>query len=113
VFGQRFLSHDCPPSVLAAAGRHFDVISVQPSIFSPLTQVQVETSIQELVNISKLAGRPVFVADQSTHFFENVTDASIGGVANQTVAGEFYTVFLDALRGEGQCWIRWLPPILF
>ena len=29
VFGQRFLGNDTPDAVMAAAGRHFDVISVQ------------------------------------------------------------------------------------
>eukprot|EP00035_Acanthoeca_spectabilis_P011775 m.207569 g.207569 ORF g.207569 m.207569 type:complete len:123 (+) comp15445_c0_seq10:1059-1427(+) len=41
VLGQRFISHDAPTSVLQAAGRHFDVISVQPSIFSPESPDQV------------------------------------------------------------------------
>ena len=72
VFGQRFLSNDAPPPVLAAAGRHFDVVSVQPSDFSPADGDELEAVIAGLVNISKLTGKPVMVADESTHFVEPV-----------------------------------------
>ena len=37
LFGPRFLTNDAPVNVLAAAGRHFDVLSFQPSDFSPVT----------------------------------------------------------------------------
>eukprot|EP00040_Diaphanoeca_grandis_P042593 m.265383 g.265383 ORF g.265383 m.265383 type:complete len:529 (+) comp61586_c0_seq1:62-1648(+) len=111
VFGQRFNSNDCPPPVLAAAGRHFDVISIQPSIFSPTTLDQVNESVMHLVRISQLAGgKPVFVADQSTHFYEleagglqprNCVKDRQGKIlncaANQSEAGVLYSEFLLAI----------------
>jgi hypothetical protein len=102
VFGQRFLSRDAPPAVLAAAGRHFDVVSVQPSAFSPESLAAVEHSAERLANISRLAaGRPVFVADQSTHFRE--TEGALqptckSKCVNETEAGALYGAFLAALR---------------
>jgi len=54
VFGQRFLSEDCPLGVLAAAGRWFDVISVQPSVFGSTTE-RVQHVIARLINISRQA----------------------------------------------------------
>ena len=121
VFGQRFLSNDAPLPVLAAAGRHFDVISVQPSgeMFGPPTPAIVAQIVETLRNMSVAAGNaPVFIADSSTHFYEhfptlNGTDEKPGGcqldhhgklkpgtgcVANQTVAGEMYDDMVVALR---------------
>ena len=48
---------------MAAAGRHLDVISVQPSggCFDPTLPSEVGGCVQTLVNLSRLAGRPVFV----------------------------------------------------
>ena len=111
VFGPRFLSHDAPAPVLAAAGRHFDAVSVQPSDFSPTTAADVAAGMALLVDISEKAGLPVFVADVSTHFREEplpgVTPcgpvsaghpAGAGCVANQSAAGAMYGAYIDALR---------------
>lgn len=71
VFGQRFIGQDIVAPVIAAAGRHFDVISVQPSPFSFDDAQEAVASAAELARISALAGgRPVFVADQTTHFVQ-------------------------------------------
>ena len=60
VFGQRFLSNDAPPPVLRAAGRHFDVISVQPHIFSPTTAERVDAVMARLVGGGDaVAARPL------------------------------------------------------
>ena len=73
IFGQRFIGNDCPAPVLRAAGRHFDVVSVQPQDFSPITPERVDALVANLHNISLLAGgAPIFVADESTHFFQEV-----------------------------------------
>ena len=111
VFGPRFLSHDTPALVLAAAGRHFDAVSVQPSDFSPTTAAEVAAGVALLVKISEAAGLPVFVADVSTHYYEeplpDVTPCGVvsaksplghGCVANQSAAGAMYAAYLAALR---------------
>jgi len=112
VFGQRFLSHDAPAPVVAAAGRHFDVISVQPSLFSPGAPEYVVQSVATLVNISRMAGRPVMVADQSTHFVEPAVAGGTpplqpngcdplyrqGCAPSASEAGVLYGQFLDGIR---------------
>eukprot|EP00035_Acanthoeca_spectabilis_P011776 m.207502 g.207502 ORF g.207502 m.207502 type:complete len:405 (+) comp15445_c0_seq2:337-1551(+) len=109
VLGQRFISHDAPTSVLQAAGRHFDVISVQPSIFSP------ESPDQALVNISKTSERPVMVADQSSHYVEPgppgtlqpsgctpLQSESTQCARYGTAAGALYAAFLSGLRSRSE-----------
>ena len=103
VFGQRFLSHDAPAVVLAAAGRHFDVVSVQPSMFSPESRAAVEASAERLGNISRLAGgKPVFVADQATHFQEKSgpmqPNCGETTCVSEAEAGVLYGDFLAALQ---------------
>ena len=55
VFGQRFLSHDAPAPVLAAAGKHFDAIAVQPSNFSYTSDGMQDYSIGFMQQMSILA----------------------------------------------------------
>ena len=110
VFGQRFVGQDIVPAVLAAAGRHFDVISVQPSPFSFDDDQEAAASAAELARISALAGgRPVFVADQTTHFdgvfgglrascFVDDAGRLHGCAANATGAGMLYAQYLAELR---------------
>ena len=112
VFGQRFLGNDTPPPVLAAAGRHFDAISVQPSPFSFSDDGEAAASAANLARISALAGgRPVFVADQTTHF--QVPPGQLGPscwedkagklhfcARNATGAGNLYRDYLAELRAE-------------
>lgn len=114
VFGQRFLGNDAPATVLAAAGRHFDVVSVQPAPFSFDDVEKVEESADNLQRISRLAGgRPVFVADQSTHYYvpppelgpncgtPNPHSGVYPGCArNQSEAGQLYRAYLAALRAR-------------
>lgn len=110
VFGQRFLGNDTPDAVMAAAGRHFDVISVQPAPFSFEDDNEAEASAAELARVSRAAGgRPVFVADQATHFmvpstplrapcFVDENGRVHGCAANATAAGELYAQYLAELR---------------
>ena len=110
VFGQRFISQDIVDSVIDAAGRHFDVISVQPSPFSFDDSEEAAASVAELVRISNLSGgRPVFVADQTTHFdgvfgglrpscYVDESGRVHGCAANATSAGDLYTEYLAELR---------------
>lgn len=105
VFGQRFIGQDAPPVVLAAAGRHFDIISVQPSPFSFSSDSVAELSAETLARFSQLAGdAPVFVADQATHFPEpspsppNCQPKHGGCAQNETQAGELYRAYLKDLR---------------
>jgi len=102
IFGQRFVSHDAPPPVLAAAGVHFDVISVQPSDFSPGDPLSAAASADQLVEISRLAGnRPVFVADEGTHFLETAGAVSVTYPRiNETEAGRIYADFLADLTAR-------------
>jgi hypothetical protein len=116
VFGQRFIGQDIVPGVIAAAGRHFDVISVQPSPFSFGDDQEARASAQELARVSALAGgRPVFVADQTSHFVQDITPPNTtfrapcwtdksgkvhGCGANASAAGALYAAYLSELRAR-------------
>eukprot|EP01079_Euglenida_sp_SAG-EU17-18_P000527 gene527-2458_t len=108
VFGQRFLSNDVPAPVMAAAGRHFDVISVQPAPFSFCNESDARASAETLGRISQLSGgRPVFVADQATHWDETPdrklpVDSALACVPDQATAGELYRVYLELLTSMPQ-----------
>ena len=118
VFGQRFIGQDLVPGVIAAAGKHFDVISVQPSPFSFGDDQEAQASAEELARVGALAGgRPVFVADQTSHFVQAITQQPNatsfrapcwtdesgrvhGCGANASAAGELYAAYLSQLRAR-------------
>lgn len=104
VFGQRFRGDDVPDVVLEAAGRHFDVLSIQPGRFSYATVEEAKAGVQILLNNSRTAGLPVMVADQNSHFVEvaafNLTNCQYAEscTPNQAEAGKLYTAYLEELR---------------
>lgn len=116
VFGQRFLSNDAPPAVLAAAGKHFDAISVQPAHFSFGDDSQAEASVAAMLQMSALAGgKPIFIADQATHFPEpNAGNGTLqptcgtaygkghSCVATEAAAAAAYAEYLTLVRSRSE-----------
>jgi hypothetical protein len=68
VFGDRFIQTDMPSSVLAAAAKHFDVLTIQPQPFSYNGSAMLQRSVEDAAAVASLYDKPLMIADQATHY---------------------------------------------